>query len=236
LYSALPRGYFNAAIAHSAGIIRWSIATDNCGILESHIQAIEAGQVKKTELEVVPECGNEAIVLLSGGLDSAACLAFHQSQNCCSSLFIDYGQFAARKEYQAAADISDFYKVPLKYIRVTGFPQWGVGFVPGRNAFLLHTALMAVTFQKGMVAIGIHSGTAYRDCSDYFLRHMQSSFDIYARGRIHVSAPFLRWTKIEIWEYCRTMKVPVELTYSCEAGHDQPCGQCLSCIDRGFLV
>jgi 7-cyano-7-deazaguanine synthase len=95
---------------------------------------------------------------------------------------------------------------------------------------------MAVTFQNGMVAIGIHSGTEYRDCSDYFLRQVQSSFDVYTEGRIFISAPFLHWTKKEICEYCRTMKVPFELTYSCEAGHDQPCGQCLSCIDRGFLI
>src|SRR5688500_19426671 len=65
-----------------------------------------------------------------------------------------------------ALTISDFYKVRLNHVTVVGFRRWGVGFVPGRNAFLLHTALMAVTFQKGMVAIGIHSGTAYRDCSE----------------------------------------------------------------------
>ena len=83
------------------------------------------------------EISNEVIVLLSGGIDSAACLAFHESQNSCSSgLFINYGQAAAEREYQAALDISDFYKVPLKRIAITGFRQWGVGFVPGRNAFL----------------------------------------------------------------------------------------------------
>jgi 7-cyano-7-deazaguanine synthase len=104
------------------------------------MEAIRTPILKNTDPEMVPECGNKAMILLSGGLDSAACLAFHQSQSFCSScLFINYGQSAAKREYQAAVDISDFYKVPLKYIKVPGFPQWGVGFVPGRNAFLLHT-------------------------------------------------------------------------------------------------
>ena len=201
------------------------------------MEATRTAILKNADPEMVPECGNKAMILLSGGLDSAACLAFHQSQSFCSScLFINYGQSAAKRELKAASAISDFYKVPLNHITVAGFRKWGVGFGPGRNAFLLHTALMAVTFQKGMVAIGIHSGTAFRDCSDYFLRQVQSSFDVYTEGRIFISAPFLHWTKKEIWEYCRTMKVPIELTYSCEAGHPQPCGQCLSCVDRGFLI
>jgi 7-cyano-7-deazaguanine synthase len=180
--------------------------------------------------------GSRAMVLLSGGIDSAACLAFLQSQNVFSScLFINYGQPAAAREYEAASAISEFYKVLLRCVTVSGFRKWGVGFVPGRNAFLLHTALMAADFPNGMIALGIHSGTSYVDCSDYFLRQVQSSFDVYTEGRISVTAPFLNWTKQEIGAYCRNAAVPLELTYSCELGLEKACGRCLSCIDRGFL-
>lgn len=197
----------------------------------------EATKSKSVEPEIIAHFDGKAVVLLSGGVDSAACLAFLQNLKIrASGLFVDYGHSAAKQEHLAALAISDFYRVPLKRIVVSGFQQWGEGFVPGRNAFLLHTALMAVHFKNGIVAIGIHAGTRYSDCSDLFLRQMQSSFDVYTSGRIFVSAPFLHWTKTEIWEYCRRMKVPIELTYSCEAGHERPCGRCLSCVDRGLLI
>jgi 7-cyano-7-deazaguanine synthase len=174
-----------------------------------------------------------ALILLSGGMDSAACLAFLQSQQMSlSPLFIDYGQSSSIKERAAALEISCFYKVPLNVIEVSGFKEWGTGYINGRNAFLLHTALMAADFSTGIVAIGIHSSTSYVDCSEYFIRQMQSVFDIYTDGRVRISAPFLQWTKGEIWEYCRTAGVPFEITYSCELGGDQPCGHCTSCIDR----
>src|SRR5690348_11649637 len=128
------------------------------------MQTSEAANIGHTDPQG-KEFDNEAMVLLSGGVDSTACLAFLRSQNTRSScLYINYGHSAANKETRAALEVSAFYGVHLKQIAVSGFPQWGAGFIPGRNAFLLHTALMATPFKKGIVAIGIHSGTAYSDC------------------------------------------------------------------------
>ena len=84
-------------------------------------------------------------------------------------------------------------------------------------------------------AIGIHSCTPYYDCSQSFVNDIQRLFDGYFNGSIQVEAPFLELTKGEILSLCDKLKVPVEITYSCERSSDIPCGECLSCIDRRGL-
>lgn len=179
---------------------------------------------------------SQTLVLLSGGIDSTACLNYYLGlKHQTSVLFIDYGQSSRQQERIAVRKISNHYDVPLTVIRVKGFREWKDGFIQGRNGFLLYTALLAFDFPSGIISLGIHSGTSYSDCSEYFVKRMQETFDIYAKGCIQIDAPFLKWTKREIWEYCRENNVPLKLTYSCELGLKQPCGKCLSCMDLEAL-
>jgi len=62
-----------------------------------------------------------AIVLLSGGIDSAACVAFYkQLGHDVSGLFIDYGQPVREQEERSAAAIAAHYKIPFTIVRCTG--------------------------------------------------------------------------------------------------------------------
>jgi len=172
------------------------------------------------------------LVLLSGGIDSSACLAFYLAQDfSVAALFVDYGQVSKEREESAASAICDHYSVPLTKVTTTGLRQWAGGPIPGRNAFILYVALMAFQFSSGIIGIGIHAGTQYYDCSKGFLDQIQESFNLYTDGSIAIGAPFLDWRKPEIWSYCKRLGIPIELTYSCEMGKDQPCGKCLSCKD-----
>ena len=169
-------------------------------------------------------------VLLSGGIDSTATVAFYLNQGfTVSALFVDYTQAAGKREEAAASSVCKYYGIPMYKIVSSGFRLCSGGYIKGRNAFLLYAALMAFEYKNGIIAIGIHSGTRYPDCSEYFIRLIQSSFNCYAEGRICIDAPFMQWYKREIWEYCKKMDVPIALTYSCELGKNQPCGQCPSC-------
>lgn len=175
-------------------------------------------------------------ILLSGGIDSAACVAFYLEQNFgVHGVFVDYGQVAAERELGAAKAVAMHYHIRIDRLAWTGLHTKKGGLIVGRNAFFLVGALMELPNSTGIVAIGIHSGTEYVDCDPIFVRRMQSMFDAYTNGRAQIGAPFLKWTKRDIWTFCRSHEVPVELTYSCELGLDQPCGKCLSCRDLELL-
>lgn len=175
-------------------------------------------------------------VLLSGGIDSSACVAFYLKQNfSVRCMFIDYGQVAAQREFPSAKAIAKHYNVPFSRLTWSGIHKKNSGLVFGRNVFLLVSTLMEMPKYTGIIAIGAHSGTNYYDCAPAFFRKMQSIFDAYTKGRIQIGVPFLKWTKRDIMTFCRSYRVPLELTYSCERGLDQPCGQCLSCRDLEIL-
>lgn len=179
---------------------------------------------------------NSVCVLLSGGIDSAACVAFYLARKChVRAVHIDYGQSAANEEDIASEAIARHFNIERMKLELRGTASKGPGMIYGRNAFLLLTALMESGMAATTYAIGIHSGTEYHDCSQSFLDSIQRTFDIYTDGVVRVGAPFVGWTKRQIWEFCIERTVPTQLTYSCEVGGNPPCGQCLSCRDMEVL-
>ena len=177
----------------------------------------------------------EVLVLLSGGIDSAACLDFYLDlgRTPCA-LFVDYGQLAAQPELRAALAVADYYSVPIMCLRCEGASSKSTGLISGRNAFLVSAALLECPKSVKVIAAGIHSGTDYSDCSGNFVDKMQAVLDVYDEAGMQFAAPFLDWNKAHLIKYCLMRDVPLELTYSCERGFP-PCGKCLSCKDRDGL-
>jgi 7-cyano-7-deazaguanine synthase len=179
---------------------------------------------------------SRALVLLSGGMDSAACVHFYASCGyCVESMFFDYNQAAAFMEHQAAAAVAAHFGIPHKALRLDQVAKKRPGNVRGRNALLLLGGLLEWPRTNGVIVLGVHAGTPYADCAAPFVAAMQTVFDLYCDGRVSVGAPFLTWSKRDIWEYCRRVKVPLDLTYSCQAGGKKPCQHCDSCLDRKAL-
>ena len=177
-----------------------------------------------------------ALVLLSGGIDSAATLAMYRRRSASvSALFVDYGQASASLERAASARVAQHYAASLAEVRCAGLGTFAGGYVRGRNALLLHVALTVAPFEEGQVAIGIHAGTPHVDCSPRFVDDMQRSFDLYCNGRVRVVAPFVDHDKRAVIAFCRENDVPIALTYSCQLGVDPPCRSCMSCLDRRAL-
>ena len=51
-------------------------------------------------------------------------------------------------------------------------------------------------------------------------------------NELTIEAPFVSLTKADVVKKGLELGVPYELTWSCYAGDDKPCGKCGTCIDR----
>jgi 7-cyano-7-deazaguanine synthase len=151
-----------------------------------------------------------------------------------SSLFVDYGQIANKYEEDSSINISRYFDIKLKVVRVNSNLNFEQGEIFGRNGFLLFTGLMfGGAFD--LLAIGLHSGSPYYDCSLQFFHQISNIVDESSNGLKGIIAPFLTWSKNEIITYAINNELPLNLTYSCEYGAFPPCNNCLSCIDRRIL-
>jgi len=174
----------------------------------------------------------DALVLLSGGIDSSATLDLCiKTFSRATAVFVDYGQPAANREHQAATKIAVHYSAKLTVVTCAGVAIPESGEIRGRNALLLGIALVSVASLPSVVAIGIHGGTPYTDCSEDFIRGIKDLYEVQTQGGVELFAPFLNWSKRDIWAYACREAIPLEMTYSCERGGVQPCGRCRSCAD-----
>lgn len=177
----------------------------------------------------------QATVLLSGGIDSAACAHLLKKDGySVGGLFVDFGQASAQREKRAAIAVSEWLSIPMRVLEIAQDQRFGAGEIPGRNAFLVFSALAVCRCHDGLLAIGIHAGTGYFDCSPSFIERVMPLVEECTNGRASVVAPFLHWTKDEVYSYFLSAELPLNRTYSCEAG-DEPCGVCASCRDRKRL-
>lgn len=110
-------------------------------------------------------------------------------------------------------------------------------YVPFRNGLFLSTAAAyALSVGAEVIFYGAHAddaaGRAYPDCTPEFESAMNEA--IYeGSGRVlRMEAPLLNMNKAQVVKMGLDLGAPYELTWSCYEGHDTPCGECGTCIDR----
>jgi 7-cyano-7-deazaguanine synthase len=187
-------------------------------------------QVVYDEVKII----SKVAILLGGGIDSAALIDYYLSRDVSiKGYHFDYGQPSLPGELKAVDALSQHYSVPVSY-ETLGFHIVcsAIGEYRFRNSLFLVALASLVPYTSGLVAIGVHTGTRYYDCSAQFVQSAQKSFDEHTHGRFNIDAPFISFSKKEVIDYCRKRAVPIGLTFSCERLGDFHCGRCSSCLDR----
>lgn len=110
-------------------------------------------------------------------------------------------------------------------------------YVPFRNGlFLASAASIALSRECEVIFYGAHAddaaGCAYPDCSGVFNDAMNAAIYEGSGRQLHIEAPFVSWSKAQVVKLGLELGVPYELTWSCYAGGEVPCGKCGTCIDR----
>ena len=186
-----------------------------------------------------------AVVLLSGGADSATCLALARARKReVYALSFDYGQrhrielaFARRLARRLGAAEHRVVRVDLPgraasalTSRAIAVPKGGVRrgripptYVPARNAlFLAHALSWAEAIGAAEIWIGANvvDYSGYPDCRPAFLRAFERMANLGtaagARGRrFAIMAPLLKLSKAEIFRLGRSLGVDFRWTLSC---------------------
>lgn len=200
-----------------------------------------------------------AVILLSGGLDSATTLAIASQQGYqCYALSFDYGQrhIAELGAAQAVArhqGVKEHRTVRLdlgalggsaltdKAIAVPEMPTEGipVTYVPARNTVMLAYALAwSEVLGARDIFIGVNAVdySGYPDCRPEFIKAFEKLANLATKagveqGGLKVHAPLIDLSKAEIIKQGLALGVDYGLTVSCyQASPDgKACGRCDSC-------
>ena len=204
----------------------------------------------------------KAVVLLSGGLDSATVLALARRQDlACYTLSFDYGQ-RHRAELDAAVRVSEHLgafehrvmEIPIGALGGSALtdveievPDDGgdgipITYVPARNTVFLALALAwAEVLAAEIISIGVNAVdySGYPDCRPEFIGAFQSLAALATKQAVEgdpvqIEAPLVDLTKAQIIQLGVGAGVDYALTVSCYRADDQgrACGHCEACRFR----
>lgn len=204
---------------------------------------------------------NSAVILASGGMDSATAVYEAMEQGYEPYLLhTSYGQRTEDKEFECAkaladeVDAADFLHIETGHLAQIGASsltdeemdvadadlesdEIPTSYVPFRNSNLLSMATSyAEATESESVFIGAHSEdfSGYPDCRPAFFDAFQKVIDVGTKPEtaIELQAPFVEWSKTEIAERGLELGVPYEITWSCYRDDEPACGTCDACAFR----
>lgn len=201
----------------------------------------------------------KAVVLLSGGLDSATILVIAKAEGYdCYALSFDYGQrhsseLNAARKLAALNHVADHLVLDIDLGRMGGSAltdmsidvpeQPGEGipvtYVPARNTVFLSYALAwAEVLGASAIFIGVNAVdySGYPDCRPEYIAAFQAMARLATKAGvegsdIHIETPLITMSKADIIRTGNEQGVDYSLTVSCYQadGQGRACGVCESC-------
>ncbi len=200
-----------------------------------------------------------AVVLLSGGLDSATVLAMARRQGfTCYALSVDYGQrhhselaaaqrvastLGAKEHRVVRIDLTGFGGSALTDSNIAVPQQASLGipltYVPARNTIMLSMALAwAEVLQAQDIFIGVNAVdySGYPDCRPEYINAFERMANLATKAAVEghlliIHAPLLNLSKAEIILQGSALGVDYAQTVSCYQADElgRACGVCDSC-------
>lgn len=208
----------------------------------------------------MPSSGkSRAVVLLSGGMDSAVCAALAVRDHDAAAVHVSYGQRTQERERQSFLAICQRLKIHDRLmVRNEAFRAIGgsaltdesitvpdaedigrdipVTYVPFRNA---HFLAVAVSWAEVLGAEKVYIGavepdsSGYPDCRPAYYKAFNEVVRNGTRdGRIEILTPLIAMRKADIVRLGLELDAPFDLTWSCYSREDEACGVCDSCVLR----
>jgi 7-cyano-7-deazaguanine synthase len=201
-----------------------------------------------------------AVVLVSGGMDSAVTAAIAAESCELAFLHLNYGQRTEERELRAFRDLADFYKVTRRLVvdvahlkQIGGssltdaampveeadLARQGVpsSYVPFRNAQILSIAVSwgeVLGARKIFIGAVEEDSSGYPDCRKEFYDAFNRVITLGTKpgSGLVIETPVIGMKKEEIVARGASLGVPFQLTWSCYRGDEIACGTCDSCALR----
>ncbi len=199
-----------------------------------------------------------ALILLSGGIDAATCLALASKEYRCYAISFDYGQkhhaeLNAAKKLAKTYDVTEhiIYKLDPTPFAGSALTDHSINipdatpekiskstYVPARNLVFLSIAL-AYAESRNIKYIYIGSNKddlhGFHDCREEFIRSFEKTANLATNiNQFKIQTPLINLSKTEIIQLGHKLDLDFSNTVTCYCADDKgyACGKCDSCAIR----
>lgn len=183
----------------------------------------------------------QALVLLSGGVDSAVALWWARRRFRTVRALTFTFAYRSRPEKRAARRLARAAGVALEEIRLPFLrenpraPGRSPGYLPARNLLFYSVALSRAEALGARAVVGGHNGAdpaRFPDAGESFFLELERLAASVGYAKVRILTPLSRLDKAGVVRMGVALGTPLHLAWSCYGRGPRPCGRCPACRER----